>query len=154
MSDSVWPHRRQPTRLPRPWDSPGKNTGVGCHFLLQCLITSQIVKKKLCWQYSVYYSCVCVCVCVSCSVMSNSLWLHGLEPARLLCPWSSPGKNAGVACHSLLQGIFLTQGSNPCLPHCRLILYCWATGEAHTMLFIQGYSYNPIIFCEDQIRED
>ena len=36
MSDSVWPHRRQPTRLPRPWDSPGKNTGVGCHFLLQC----------------------------------------------------------------------------------------------------------------------
>ena len=32
---SVWPHRRQPTRLPRPWDSPGKNTGVGCHFLLQ-----------------------------------------------------------------------------------------------------------------------
>ena len=36
MSDSVWPHRQQPTRLPRPWDSPGKNTGVGCHFLLQC----------------------------------------------------------------------------------------------------------------------
>ena len=34
MSDSVRPHRRQPTRLPRPWDSPGKNTGVGCHFLL------------------------------------------------------------------------------------------------------------------------
>ena len=37
MSDPVWPHRRQPTRLPRPWDSPGKNTGVGCHFLLQCM---------------------------------------------------------------------------------------------------------------------
>ena len=35
MSDSVLPHRQQPTRLPRPWDSPGKNTGVGCHFLLQ-----------------------------------------------------------------------------------------------------------------------
>ena len=33
----MWPHRRQPTRLPRPWDSPGKNTGVGCHFLLQCM---------------------------------------------------------------------------------------------------------------------
>ena len=41
MSDSVRPHRRQPTRLPRPWDSPGKNTGVGCHFLLQ-LQTLQI----------------------------------------------------------------------------------------------------------------
>ena len=36
MSDSVRPHRRQPTRLPHPWDSPGNNTGVGCHFLLQC----------------------------------------------------------------------------------------------------------------------
>ena len=35
VSDSVQPHRQQPTRLPRPWDSPGKNTGVGCHFLLQ-----------------------------------------------------------------------------------------------------------------------
>ena len=37
MSDSVRPHRRQPARLPSPWDSPGKNTGVGCHFLLQCV---------------------------------------------------------------------------------------------------------------------
>ena len=37
MSDSVRPQRQQPTRLPRPWDSPGKNTGVGCHFLLQCM---------------------------------------------------------------------------------------------------------------------
>ena len=37
-SDSVWPQRWQPTRVPRPWDSPGKNTGVGCHFLLQCMM--------------------------------------------------------------------------------------------------------------------
>ena len=37
MSDSVQPHRQQPIRLPRPWNSPGKNTGVGCHFLLQCM---------------------------------------------------------------------------------------------------------------------
>ena len=37
VSDSVRPHRQQPTRLPRPWDSPGKNTGVGCYFLLQCM---------------------------------------------------------------------------------------------------------------------
>ena len=37
MSDSVRSHRGQPTRLCRPWDSPGKNTGVGCHFLLQCM---------------------------------------------------------------------------------------------------------------------
>ena len=44
MSNSVWPHRRQPTRLPRPWDSPGKNTGVGCHFLLQCMKVKMKVK--------------------------------------------------------------------------------------------------------------
>ena len=37
VSNSVRPHRQQPTRLPHPWDSPGKNTGVGCHFLLQCM---------------------------------------------------------------------------------------------------------------------
>src|SRR5574341_1324320 len=37
MSDSVRPHSQQPSRLPRPWDSPGKDTGVGCHFLLQCM---------------------------------------------------------------------------------------------------------------------
>ena len=44
MSDSVQPHRRQPTRLLRPWDSPGKNTGVGCHFLLQCRKVKSEVK--------------------------------------------------------------------------------------------------------------
>ena len=49
MSDSVLPHRRQPTRLPRPWDSPGKNAGVGCHFLLQCMkVKSEIEVAQLC----------------------------------------------------------------------------------------------------------
>ena len=49
MSDSVRPHRRQPTRLPRPWDSPGKNTGVGCHFLLQCMkLKSESEVAQLC----------------------------------------------------------------------------------------------------------
>ena len=47
--------------------------------------------------------------------------------ARLLCPWDSPGKNTGAGCHFLLQGIFLTQGLNPSLPHCGQILYHWAT---------------------------
>ena len=59
----------------------------------------------------------------SLSVVSDSLQPHGLEPASLLCPWNSPGKNTGVGCHALLQGIFPTQGSNPGLPHCRWILY-------------------------------
>ena len=47
MSDSVRPHRRQPTRLPRPWDSPGKNTGVGRHFLLQCMKVKSESEVKL-----------------------------------------------------------------------------------------------------------
>ena len=57
------------------------------------------------------------------SVMTNSLQPHELYPARLPCPWNSPGKNTGVGCHSLLQRIFLTQGLNLVLPHCRQILY-------------------------------
>ena len=60
---------------------------------------------------------------VSLSIVSDSLWPHELYPARLLCPWNSPGKNTGVGSHSLLQGNFLTQGSNPCLLDCRRILY-------------------------------
>ena len=54
---------------------------------------------------------------------SYSLRPHGLWPIRLLCPWYFPGKNVGVDCHFLLQGIFLTQESNPGLLHCRQMLY-------------------------------
>ena len=67
--------------------------------------------------------CVYVCVCVSCSVVSNSLQPHRLQPAKLLCPWNSPDKSTRMGCRSLLQGIFPTQGSNPGLLHCRHILY-------------------------------
>ena len=59
----------------------------------------------------------------SCSVMSDSLRPHGLEPARLLYPWNFLGKGTGVDCHFLLQGIFPTQGSNPGLPNFRQTLY-------------------------------
>ena len=51
------------------------------------------------------------------SVIPDCLWPYALQPARLICPWDSPGKNTGVGCQDLLQGIFLTQGSNPCLVH-------------------------------------
>ena len=54
----------------------------------------------------------CCLVTKSCATL---LQLHGPEPARLLCPWDFPCKNIGVGCHFLLQGIFPTQGSNPCL---------------------------------------
>ena len=63
-----------------------------------------------------------LCICVSHSVVCNSLRPHGLYslPGS---SWDSPGKNTGVGCHSLLQGTFLTQGSNPDLLHCRQIPY-------------------------------
>ena len=57
------------------------------------------------------------------SVVSDSLGPHGLWPTRLLCPWDFSGKDNGVGCHFLLQGVFLTQGLNLGLPHCRQILY-------------------------------
>ena len=64
--------------------------------------------------------------------MSVSFWPHGWWPIRLPCPQNPPGNNTGVGSHSLLQGIFLTQGSNPCLLlflHCKWILYHWATWQ-------------------------
>ena len=89
------------------------------------------------------YTCVCsltslptapchrqyTCECSLTSVMSDPLWPHGQQPTRLLCPLGSPGKNTGVGCHALLQGIFLTQGSNLRLLHCRQVPYCWAPGK-------------------------
>ena len=66
------------------------------------------------------------------SVVSDSLWPHGLWPARLLCLWNFPGKNSGVGCHFIPQGILLTQRSNPCLLrllHCRKSLYHCAICE-------------------------
>ena len=83
MSDPVRPHRRQPTRLPRPWDSPGKNTGVGCHCLLQCMKVKSESEVA--------------------SVVSNSVRPHRWQPTRIPRPWDPPGKNTGVGCHFLLQ---------------------------------------------------
>ena len=63
-----------------------------------------------------------MCV-LSRSVVSTSLQPHGLQPARLFCPWDSPGKNTGVGSPALLQGIFPSQGLNVGFLHCRRILY-------------------------------
>ena len=61
---------------------------------------------------------------------------HGLQPARLLCPWNTPGKNTGVGCHSLFQEVFLTQGSNLGLAHCKQILYHLShQGHPHPLLW-------------------
>ena len=64
-----------------------------------------------------------------CSIVSDSWWHFGLQPTRLLCPWYFSGKNTGVGCHFLLQGIFLIQVLNLhllCPLHCRGILYHFA----------------------------
>ena len=67
-------HRRQPTRLPHPWDSPGKNTGVGCHFLLQCM--------KVKSESEVTQSCLTLSDPMDCSPPGSSV--HGIFQARVL----------------------------------------------------------------------
>ena len=80
-----------------------------------------------------------MCACVSHSVVSDSLRPHGLQLTRLLCPWNSPGKNTGVGCHSLLQGIFLTQGSNSGLFHCGLS-HQGSPGRFYVLVIVRGGS--------------
>ena len=87
MSDSVRPHRRQPTRLPRPWDSPGKNTGAGCHFLLQCM--------KVKNESEVAQSYLILSGPMDFSLPSSSI--HGIFQARVLEWLSLPSL---VSCNS------------------------------------------------------
>ena len=74
VSYSARPHRRQPTRLPRPWDSPGKNTGMGCHFLLQCM--------KVKSESEVSQLCPTLHNPMDCSLPGSSV--HGIFQARVL----------------------------------------------------------------------
>ena len=80
---TLWPHRRQPTRSPRPWDSPGKNTGMGCHLLLQYM--------KVKSESEVAQSCLTLCDLMDCSPPGSSI--HEIFP----------GKSTGVGCHCLLH---------------------------------------------------
>ena len=86
MSNSVRPYRRQPTRLPRPWDSPGKNTGVGYHFLLQCM--------KVKRESEVTQSCPTLRNPMDCSLPGSSA--HGIFQARVLLPTYSIHKETGT----------------------------------------------------------
>ena len=76
------------------------------------------IKESVTWpvEYSAMHACS---VTQSCPTLCDPM-----KPARLLCLWNFPGKNAGVGCHFLLQGLNLIQGLNPHLLHCRQILYC------------------------------
>ena len=130
MSDSVRPQRRQHTRLPRPWDSPDKITGVGCHFLLQSVkvksereiaqscqtlhdpilleqdyVSSKIQSYPLPAQLPVIFPAVTAAASAakllqSCPTLCNPI---DSSPPRLPRPWDSPDKNTGVGCHFLLQ---------------------------------------------------
>ena len=117
------PHGRQSTGLPRPWDSPGKSTGVGCHFLLQCVKSESEVAQ----------SCPTLRDPMDCSL------------TRLLRPWDFPGKSTGVGCHFLLQEIFPTQGLNPGLPHCRQMLY-HLSHQRSTWIIIKYWLLFPWFF--------
>ena len=86
MSNSVQPQRRQPTRLPHPWDSPGKNTGVGCHFLLQCM--------KVKSESEVAQSCPTLSDPMDCSPPGSSV--HGILQARVL-EWNAIAFSDGTA---------------------------------------------------------
>ena len=103
VSDSVQPHRRQPTRLLHSWDSPGKNTGVGCHFLLQCM--------KVKSESEVAQSCPTLSNLTDCSLPGSPV--HGILQARVL-EWGAIAFSGSVtksyqlfeisctaACHSL-----------------------------------------------------
>ena len=140
----------EPARLLCPWGFPGKISSsrgssqpkdlnpVSC-------ISRRILYHGVTWEalflgQITFYACKCLFVqfgflyfplfwskrkseSVICSAMSDSLRPQGLGPTRLLCPWDFPGNNTRVGCNFLLQGIFVTQGSNLSLLHYRWILY-------------------------------
>ena len=90
------------------------------------------------WQLSSFHIIVLLCIytelfrTMESEVSQSCLTLrsYGLQSTRLLCSWDFPGKSTGVSCHFLLQGIFLTQGSNPGLLHCRQTLFSLSHQEA------------------------
>ena len=100
---------------------------VDCiYFLVHCQCTQlgyKVRREESCVVHGciphIQHMCVCVLVTQSCPTLQP----HELQPTRILCLWNSPGKNTGVGCHFLLQRIFLTQGLNPGLLHCRQMLY-------------------------------
>ena len=94
VSNSVRPHRRQPSRLCHPWDSPGKNTGVGCHFLLQCM--------KVKNESEVTLLCLTLSDPVACRLPGSSV--HGIFQARVL-EWGAIAFSQGKTTHTNILGL-------------------------------------------------
>ena len=107
---TVRPQRQQPTRLLHPWDSPGKNTGVGCHSLLQGIFPTQgsnlrLMSPALAGRFFTTSATQCLGPAATAKSLQScpTVRPQRQQPTRLPCPWDSPGKNAGVGCHFLLQ---------------------------------------------------
>ena len=127
MSDSVRPHRWRPTRLPRPWDSPGKNTGVGCHFLLQCM------KGKS--ESEAAQSCPTLHDPMVCSLPGSSI--HGIFQARVL-EWGAIAFTGGIP----KEGLPLQE--NACHPHLPAPV---CSRSPHTPGNAQNFTHGPPPLC-------
>ena len=106
------------------WLKPKNITLFYRHFYLEMSVSIYMFKKKSSHIFLEAES-------DSRSVMPDSATTHGLQSTWLLCPWNSLGKNTGVGCHSLLQGIFPIQGSNPISRIAGRFFPIWATREDH-----------------------
>ena len=119
MCDSVWPHRPQPTRLHRPWDSPGKNTGVGCHFLLHCMK----VKSKS----EVVQSCPTLSDPTDCSLPGSSV--HGIFQARV--PEWGAIAFSGISPSSEFLGLISSS-----IVYIPLVLYAHTHTHTYTLIYL------------------
>ena len=114
----------------------GETDCGGNSFVLmgRAMLSKSLTEFSIDGQFSVVFPPCCLKWIVSCSVILNSLWPLELQPTGLLCPWDFPGKDTGVGCHFLLQGIFPTQGSNLGLLQYRQIPYLLGY-EGSSLLF-------------------
>jgi len=127
VSDSVWPQRQQPTRLPHPWDSPGKNTGVGCHFLLQHM--------KVKSESEVVQSCQTPSDPMDCSLPGSSV--HGIFQARVL-EWGAIAFSDSVHT-SIKTGIY-------CQPDKKLKIY-WSIPLLLNRCNLEGSNFKIFMIC-------
>ena len=135
MSESVQPHRRQPTRLPCPWDSPGKNTGVGCYFLLQCMEVKS--------ESEVAQSCPTLSDPMDCSLPGSPI--PGILQARTL-EWAFQVVGREWA-HLLLARLLILWTSADLF---RIALYVCAFVLAFIYSFLQKWESHPVfpVLCD------
>ena len=124
------PHRRQPTRLPRPWDSPDKNSGVGCHFLLQCM--------KVKRESEVAQSCPTLSNPMDCSLPGSSV--HGIFQARVL-EWGAIAFSSMGLYYTLSPPLLLVSlQSLPYIFNCK-----WSFLSTPEVIFMDSHSINTAI---------